>query len=186
MRARIVFAMVIALVALAATGCGAGTAQKDGSTTTSTPSAEQSGAASAGSMKGSNPDPSALLRLSDVEKATGLSGLKVVAPGSSPEAVGRLNFATNGGDLVVIMNIGDAVAFDESREGMFFRKDVGGLGEAAFVGPSEKVSPLLSILAAKEADRAVILRTFAKDGGGTWLTTEQLRSLAESVLSHWE
>jgi hypothetical protein len=145
------------------------------------------GTAGTAQMDSSNPDPAALLTVADVQSATGMAGLKLVAQDTTGEAVGRLNFANADGTLVAIMNIGDAVAFDQSLSGMNYSHDATGTGDMCYVGPSPKLSPVLSIFAAAQGDHAVMMKTFAKENGGseTWLTIDQLQRLVGLALSRW-
>ena len=141
-----------------------------------------------GSMVGSNPDVSALITVADVEKATGLTGLRTVTSEQDPNALGRVNVATEDGTLVLMVNIGDRFAFDDSKAGMNFGVALGGLGDDAYMGPSPEVSKVKSIVAARVGDHAIIVRTFARSGAAdatTWLTTAQLEQLARLILSRW-
>jgi hypothetical protein len=150
-----------------------------------TGSASASGTAQ---MDSSNPDPSTLLSVADVEAATGMTGLKLIPADPKTEAVGRLNFATADGALVAIMNIGDGTAFGQSLDGMNYAKEATGTGDMCYVGPSPKVSPVLTIFAAAKGDHAVMMKTFVKVKGGseTWMYIDQLQPLVGLALSRWQ
>jgi hypothetical protein len=176
-------ALTLGLTACSAAGSGAGAS----TTSTASVSASSTTSATAGEMKSSNPNPSTLLTITDVEKTSGLSGLKLVKEGSSTNAVGRLNFAMADGTLVAIMNIGDAVAFNAAMQGMYFSKVTTGTGDMCFVGPSSQVSPTLTLFAAAKGDHAVIMKTFLKEktGTATWVSIEQLQALVGLALQRW-
>lgn len=186
MRYRFVALIAVLALALGVSACSkpAGTAAGGSTVASSTASSESSASA----MSSSNPDAADLLSVADVEKATGLTGVKLVSPGSTTDAVGRLNFANESGTLIATMNIGDGTAFDQSLGTMLFSRESTGTGSMCFVGPSSQVSPVLTVFAAAEGDHAVIMKTFTKTKGGkdTWLTIEQLQSLTGSALSRWK
>jgi hypothetical protein len=188
MRARNLTLALIAVLALGLTACSKAASAPSG-TTTSTASATASATttATAEAMKNSNPNADSLLSVADVEKATGMSGLKLVDRNSSPNAVGRLNFASADGTIVAIMTIGDAVAFDQSMQGMNFSKVTTGTGDMCYVGPSSKVSPTLTLFAAAKGDHAVIMQTFLKTKGGTeaWVSIDKLQALTGLALQRW-
>lgn len=188
MRSRALVLTLGLVIVLALTACSkAAGGPAAASTTTATALADTSGAATAEAMKNSNPDAAALLTVADVEKVTGMSGVKLVKQGSSPDAVGRLNFAAEDGTLVAIMNIGDAVAFDQSMQGMYFSKVTTGTGDMCFVGPSSQVSPTLTLFAAAKGDHAVIMKTFLREKGSTetWVSIDQLQALTGVALQRW-
>ena len=186
MRARVPALLCLAVVlGLSVTGCskGVGSAAKGSSTATASADASPT----AEKMLNSNPDAASLLSVADVEKVTGMTGLQLVKQGSSTDAVGRINFAAADGTLVAIMNIGDAVAFDQSMQGMYFSKVTTGTGDMCFVGPSSQVSPTLTLFAAAKGDHAVIMKTFLKAKGGTevWVPVAKLQELTGLALQRW-
>jgi hypothetical protein len=191
MRLRHALVAALATLLVAAVGCTPTIPPAStGASSTGTGSIGATGSASASEtaqMNSSNPDPGALLSTADVEAVTGMTGLKLVAPNSTQEAVGRLNFSNSDGALVAIMNIGDAVAFDQSLSGMNYSRDATGTGDMCYVGPSPKLSPVLSIFAAATGDHAVMMKTFTKtkDGSDTWITIDQLQKLVGLALSRW-
>jgi len=180
-------ALIAALAALFVIAVGCTPTIPPASTGASSAATGSAGATDTPQMNSSNPDPGALLSVADVQTSTGMTGLAIVAPDSTEEAVGRLNFANSEGTLVAIMNIGDAVAFDQSLSGMNYSRDATGTGDMCYVGPSPKLSPVLSIFAAAQGDHAVMMKTFAKVKGGsdTWLTIDQLQQLVGLALKRW-
>lgn len=187
MRARHITLVLVVLLSLGLTACSRAVPGSGSPTTTSTPSATSSSTADQNAMASSNPDADALLTIADVEKVTGLSGIKRVNASSTVDAIGRLNFATADGVLVATMNIGDGTAFDQALQTMMFAREATGTGSMSFVGPSPQVSKVLTVFAAAQGDHAVIMKTFTKVKGGTeaWLTIEQLQSLTGLALSRW-
>jgi hypothetical protein len=188
MRSRVLaLSLAIALV-LGLTACSKA-ATGSATTATATPSANASSTttATAEAMKNSNPDAANLLTIADVEKASGITGVRLVKQGSSTDAVGRLNFASADGTLIAVMGVGDAVAFDQSMQGMYFSKLATGTGDMCFVGPSAKVSPTLTIFAAAKGDHAIIMKTFLKAKGttATWVSIDKLQTLAALALQRW-
>ena len=191
MRLRIAVAAALAALVVLAVGCTpTAPPASTGGSTTGTGSVAATGSADAtdtAQMNSSNPDPAALLTIADIQSATGMTGLKVIAQDSTEQAVGRLNFASADGTLVAIMNIGDGVAFDQSLSGMNYSHDATGTGDMCYVGPSPKLSPVLSIFAAAQGDHAVMMKTFlkVKDGTETWVSIDQLQKLVGLALSRW-
>jgi hypothetical protein len=191
MRVRLaVIALLAALVVAGCTPTVPPASLTDGSPA-ATGSVSATGSASASEtaqMNSSNPDPATLLSIADVEGATGMTGLRLIPPNTSTEAVGRLNFAGPDGTLVAIMNIGDGTAFDQSLSGMNFAREATGTGDMSYVGPSPKLSGVLSIFAAAQGDHAVMMKTFAKVEGGseTWISIEELQALVGLALSRWK
>jgi len=57
-----------------------------------------------------------LLTIADVEKVTGLSGVKTVPNGSQTGAGGMLNFVNASGKLVLAVNFGDAQLYRKARD----------------------------------------------------------------------
>jgi hypothetical protein len=186
MRVRFFALPLLAALLLSASGCSASTSGTPATGASTTPTAAATASETA-QMADSNPDPAALLTVADVERASGLSGLTLIAPNTTTEAIGRLNFAAADGTLVAIMNIGDGTAFGQSLSGMNYSKDATGTGDMCYVGPSPKVSPVLTIFAAAAGDRAVMMKTFVKSAGGTetWVTIDQLKQLVGLSLSRW-
>lgn len=185
MRSRLLAVVALVALALALTACTA-PSSKPAAEASSTVEGTSTAQGSA-QMNSSNPDAATLLSVADIEKVTGLTGLKIVEPGSTSDAVGRLNFANADGVLVATMNIGDGTAFDQSMQGMYFSELATGTGSMCFVGPSKQVSPVLSLFAAAKGDHAVIMKTFLKEKGGTetWISITDLQKLVGLALGRW-
>ena len=175
------------VLALGLTACAKPVAPAVSATPSQPASATAVASPTAEAMRNSNPDAAALLTIADVERATGMTGVRLVKQGSTPEATGRLNFAGPEGALVAIMALGDAVAFNQSMQGTFFSRVATGTGDMCFVGPSAKVSPTLTLFVAVKGDHAVIMRTFLKEKGtaATWVSIDQLQSLVGLALQRW-
>jgi hypothetical protein len=185
MRSRIVTSALLVALAFTLAACSNAGSTPAGETSASVEASGTSG--NSAQMNSSNPDPLSLLSIADVERVTGLTGVRIIEPGTTDEAIGRLNFATADGTLIATMNIGDGTAFDQSMQGMYFSELATGTGSMCFVGPSPEVSPVLTIFAAAQGDHAVIMKTFVKTEGGTvtWIPMEKLQELVDIALTRW-
>jgi hypothetical protein len=135
---------------------------------------------------GSSPDPSALLTAEDIEKVSGLTGVRSTPRDPSRGAGGDLNFATDEGQAVLMANFGDGELFEDFEDTPNYREPLSGLGDAAFVGPAEDIMPTLYQLGFKEGDRTGLFTTYFKEGSGsTVLTMDEMQELAEIVMSRW-
>lgn len=162
--------VLLVLVALTAGGCSA--APKSSSSTAPVPKA----ATPIGK----------LLTVPDVEKVTGIMGLRLVPPDPSKGAGGDLNFARADGTLIVLITgmPGDKYAEAKSFKDAF-RANVSGLGDQAFEGPSAVIKSEPYTLTFRKGDRAFAMASFfdLKNGAKPFLTQTQLRKLARIVLS---
>ena len=119
------------------------------------------------------------LSVADVEKVTGLSGIRQVP--RNAEADGDLNFARQDGKIILSVSIYPASAYasaKSSKEG--FKSTVKGIGEEAFIGPAD--GPPFSILAFRKGANMVIINT-ELESGSTRLTMEQLTAIAKLMAS---
>ena len=196
MTIRLAFVAVLTVVALAFAGCSGQAASTTTapavSTTAPTGSAPAPSvsttapAASTTAPSGSPAEVSDLLTPADVEKVSGLTGIKAVARGSLPGAGGDVNFVGADGKLVVMANFFDGAQFEALKGTPNYREALSGLGDAAFVGPSDTVMPTLYIVGFKKGDHTAILVTYFKSGASdTILTMDQLKALAAIVASRW-
>jgi hypothetical protein len=128
-----------------------------------------------------------LLTAADVEKVSGLTGIKNVAKGSTTGAGGDVNFVGADGTLVVMANFFDGTQFDTFKNSPNYREALSGLGDAAFVGPSADIMSTLYIVGFKKGDHTAIFATFFKGTNlqETMLTIDQLKALAAIVASRW-
>jgi hypothetical protein len=120
------------------------------------------------------------LSLADVQKVSGLSGIKQVP--RNAEADGDLNFARQDGKIILSVSIYPASAYasaKSSRTG--FKSTVQGIGEEAFIGPAE--GPPLYILAFRKGAHTVIINTELESRTSTRITMEQLTAIAKLMAS---
>lgn len=171
-------AVVICLLVFALTalpGCGAREA-----------SAPEQGGALETTPAGSEPATSELLTPADVERVSGLTGLRVVPYDPAIGAGGDINIADASGQLVAMLvdegpETWDAWLTDGSTVGEPVTPPV---GDESFIGPNPDVSPTPYIFGFRKGDRAVVIDTFFVPAQGrTVLTIDQLRELAAIVES---
>lgn len=132
------------------------------------------------------PVPAELLTPADVERVSGLPGLKVVPYDPAIGAGGEVNIADESGQLVAMLVVGGPDVWDAwLTDGFTVRESVTPpVGEESFIGPSPDVSDAVYIFGFLKGETAIAVDTFfAADGNGTILSTEQLRDLAEIVES---
>ncbi len=87
------------------------------------------------------------LTVQDVEKITGLSGLKIVPPDASKGAGGDLNFADKDGKLIVMvqrMLNSDALYSGTKKMANTVQAEIQGVGDAAFTGPAGQLQYFVS------------------------------------------
>jgi len=120
------------------------------------------------------------LTIADVEKVSGLKGIKIVPYDASKGAGGDLNFATSDDKLVVMANfLGSSFYADYKKQPGYFKEEIKGLGEEAFAGPKSGPEYVLVFL---KGTHCVTLSSFFNLGGDssspTMLTMDQLKELA--------
>jgi hypothetical protein len=119
----------------------------------------------------------------DVEKVSGLKGIREVPRDPSKGAGGDLNFAAADGKLVTMANFlsGDFYATYKKQRG-YFKSDVKGVGDEAFIGPSSGPE---YVLVFRKGDRCVTLSSFFNMGGPPsqplMLSKDQLIELGKIV-----
>jgi hypothetical protein len=128
---------------------------------------------------------SSLLTAADVEKATGLTGLKSIAKGSVTGAGGAVKYAKTDGKLVVIAGFFDGAAFDQMKATDDYGEALSGLGDAAFVGSLKGTMPMYFMVGFRKGDHSALLVTFLVGSTSTVLTLDQLKALAAVVASRW-
>jgi hypothetical protein len=78
------------------------------------------------------------LTVQDVEKITGLQGVKLVPPDPSKGAGGDLNFANKDGKLILMVNrnLSSDMFYSQTKNMKgAVKEDIQGVGDAAFIGP---------------------------------------------------
>lgn len=170
-RILLLLAMVLAVASLVLSGCGTAKSATTAPVQQSTPQAVPVPAA---------PDYSKYLTIADVEKVSGISGIKLVPKNPSIGAGGDLNFATADEKLVVMAGFHGASMYQRYSPEMI-HSTVKGFGEEAFIGPKQGNH---YILVFRKAQHTVAINSYFKlDGkpGETMLTMDQLKQLAKIV-----
>lgn len=124
-----------------------------------------------------------LLTIADVEKVSGLAGLKTVPYDPAIGAGGSVNVADESGQLVVMLVVEGPETWDAwLTDGFTVSEPVTPpVGDESFVGPNPDTSSVTYIFGFRKGDAAVALSTFFDANGETVLSVEQLRELAEIV-----
>lgn len=164
-------AMVLVGASLVLSGCGGIKGANTATAPQSTPQATPVSAA---------PDFSKYLTVADVEKVSGISGIKLVPKDPGIGAGGDLNFATADGKLVLMAGFHDASMYKKYSSDMIYSA-VKGIGEEGFVGPKQGNHYILIF---RKAQHTIALNSFFKfDGkpGDTMLTMDQLKQVAKLV-----
>jgi len=146
-----------------------------------------------GALAGAQADPR--LTVADVEKVSGLAGVKIVARGSQTGAGGDLNFAGPNGKLVLMINFGGAALYTKARAQKeitvggatypleLFAHAVSGVGDEAFASPPGKVQ---YVIYARKGSNAITVSTFFPGVGEQIrpvLTEAQLIEVARIIFS---
>jgi hypothetical protein len=125
-----------------------------------------------------------LLNSKDVEKISGIQGIKLIPKNPVIGAGGDLNFAKGDSTLILTVAIQDSSMYKQwKNEEGFFHASVSGIGDEAFDGPS--VGDSRYILIFRKSEKAISLSSFfnMQAGGKPFLSQEQLRELAKIVIS---
>jgi len=135
------------------------------------------------------------LTTADVEKASGLSGVKTVARGSQTGAGGDLNFVGPNGKLVLMVNFGDQQLYNKARNQKeikvgdktypmeLFAHAVTGVGDEAFASPPGKVQ---YVIYARKGNNAISVSTYFPGAGENVkpvLSEPQLIQIAQLIFS---
>ncbi len=128
----------------------------------------------------------------DIEKATGLKGVHEV-PDTAPGALsGRDNYADASGRVILWFQTMNRTAFIRAKgqpaklmrgiqaEPALHHAEVPGLGDEAFDGPDGKTQHVIYV---RKGDEAFGLISNLDRTGKPFVTMEQLRSLAKTVVS---
>jgi hypothetical protein len=126
--------------------------------------------------------PPGYLTVNDVEKITGLHGLKIVPYNPSKGAGGDLNFADQDGKLVVMvqrMLFSDALYTETKKMKGVVKAEIAGVGDAAFSGPANNPQYFISFKKGKGSGSVASFLTLT----GTRLTLDQVKKIAQLVAS---
>ena len=122
-----------------------------------------------------------LLSFKDVEKASGIKGLKRVAKDEVDGAIGKLNFTTDKNWMVLLLNVfsGDRYKRYKSQPG-YFKANVKGVGDAAFIGPADGPQRTLFI---KKGNACIFLHAYTDPNNmRPYMTIEQLVHIGKLVV----
>ena len=126
------------------------------------------------------PDPR--LTVADVEKVSGLTGVKLVPRDPAKGAGGDLNFVGPEGKLLLMVRFGTAALYDTVRKGTTYHALVPGLGDEAFDAPPGASQYALYV---KKGTKAISVTAYASTTKpyGPRLTMDQLKAIASVILS---
>ncbi|MGB7623482.1 MAG: hypothetical protein WBN92_14120 [Terriglobia bacterium] len=122
------------------------------------------------------------LTVQDVEKITGLHGLKIVPPDPSKGAGSDLNFADPDGNLVVMVQrrlSSDMLYTQTQKMNGVVKAEIAGVGDAAFSGPARDPQYFISF---KKGKGSGSVATFF-GAKGTRLTLDQVKQIAQLIAS---
>ncbi len=120
------------------------------------------------------------LTASDVERASGIKGVRQIPRGSVAGAGGDLNFTDDSGELILMVQFADAKDF-AGLKANYAKGAVGGVGDQAIQGASMPGMPD-NLLAFTKGTRLVVLTAFGDFvNKKTYLTIDQLTTLGRSI-----
>ena len=123
-----------------------------------------------------------LLTAADVERVTGMKGIKLVPRGSVAGASGDLNFTDSSGELILMVQFAEARNY-AGFKAKYAKGAAVGIGDEAAMGA---MIPGMSdnLLAFKKGTRCVILTAFADFvKQKVYLTADQLTALGKLIAS---
>jgi hypothetical protein len=127
------------------------------------------------------------LKADDIEKVTGLKGVKSMDKNTSVGAGGDLNFTTADGKLILMIQVEDKGQYAGYKK-YYFKSDIKGIGEQAMEGASFPKMPS-NLIAFTKGGKCVTLATFvdmASGGKKHMLTISQMTTLAITVASRMQ
>lgn len=148
-------AMVLAVASLGLSGCGTA---KSAATAPAPQSASQTVPVPA------VPDYSNYLTIADVEKVSGISGIKLVPKNPSIGAGGDLNFATADEKLVVMAGFHGASMYQKYSPEMI-HSTLKGFGEEAFIDRSKEPATFLSFAKISIRLRSIVISNLTENPG---------------------
>jgi hypothetical protein len=122
------------------------------------------------------------LTVQDVEKITGLHGVKLVPADPSKGAGGDLNFANKDGKMILMvqrMLNSDALYSQTKKMNGTVKADIQGVGDAAFSGPADMLQYFVGFKKGKGSGTAATFLTLT----GTELPMDQVKKVAQQIAS---
>ena len=122
------------------------------------------------------------LTVQDVEKITGLQGVKLVRPDASKGAGGDLNFANKDGKLILMSNrsLSSDMFYSQTKNmKVAFKEDIQGVGDAAFIGPPGNYPYFVAFKKGKGSGSVATFLGFT----GTLLPIDQVKKVAQKIAS---
>ncbi|MHB0980986.1 MAG: hypothetical protein ACYC5Q_13130 [Thermoleophilia bacterium] len=131
----------------------------------------------------------ALLAPEDVQAAaSGFAEVRRAGRNPDRRLGGDLNFILPDGRPLLMVVVQSADSFDEWKADLdSYREDLGGVGEAAFIGPAVAMNEAPYLLVFRSGGRTVGLFTYDDpdvEGWNNLLTLEQLQALARVIVGH--
>jgi hypothetical protein len=120
------------------------------------------------------------LTVQDVEKITGLYGVKIVPPDASKGAGGDLNFADKDGKLLLMVNrnlYSDMLYTQTKNMKDTVKADISGVGDAAFIGPAGNLQYFISFKKGKGSGTVSSFLGFT----GTLVPMDQVKKVAQLI-----
>ena len=120
------------------------------------------------------------LTVQDVEKITGLRGVKLVPRDPSKGAGGDLNFANKDGKLILMVNrnLSSDMLYSQTKNMKgAVKEDIQGVGDAAFTGPAGALQYFVSF---KKGKGSGTVATFSGDTA-MLLTIDQVKKVAQQI-----
>ena len=170
---RHVSAILVVMTLLALTGC-TGAAAPKGASQPAEPSAAAPSAPAAEPVADTGGDAAKLVTVDDIEKVTGLSGVKVVEKGSVSGANGDQNFAGSDGVFLLWVNVKGADYYDTMVQGGM-TEQVEGIGDAAFIGPKQAPKQVMF----KKGGAAVLINAKVVVKNGKPVSAVEIEKLEE-------
>jgi hypothetical protein len=121
------------------------------------------------------------LTVQDVERITGLHGVKLVPYDPAKGAGGDLNFANKEGQLILMvqrMPYSDMLYSQNKKMGGAVKAEISGIGDAAFSGPARDPQYYIFF---KKGKGSGSVATFLTMLGKTLLPMDQVRKVAQQV-----
>lgn len=141
------------------------------------------------SASAQTPDPR--LTVADVEQATGMKPVHIVAPGTLPGAGPGLNFATADNKMLVMVNFGPDTLYTRAKNQKemevggkkypmeLHHADLPGIGDEAFDSPPGDMQYVIYL---RKGKNGASINTYLQ-GGKPRLSIDQLKAIAKIVAS---